>query len=123
MMSTDRAYKEVIKRVFARELHTERLAIYWRRNDNAIHVIAPSKHYVHKIAGDNENMLEFVCGAGDRIVVALTDEERRRFKMRSDAARLMAAHSIRARSYNPMARATRSATFEFLFSDIGSTYR
>jgi hypothetical protein len=33
--------------------------------------------YVHKIASENEDTLEFVSSAGDRIIVALTDEERR----------------------------------------------
>ena len=41
------------------------------------HVIARLTHYVHKIASENEDTLEFVSNAGDRIIVALTDEERR----------------------------------------------
>ena len=31
---------------------------------------------MHIIASENEDTLEFVSSAGDRIVVALTDEER-----------------------------------------------
>ena len=51
--------------------------MYWGREDDAIHVITILRHYVHKIAGENEDTLEFVSSVGDRIVVALTDEERR----------------------------------------------
>jgi hypothetical protein len=42
---------------------------------------------VHKVAGANEDTLEFVSSVGDRIVVALTDEERRAsFNARADDA-------------------------------------
>ena len=47
---------------------------------NAIHVITTLRHYVHKIASENEDTLEFVSSVGDRIVVALTDEERRQLE-------------------------------------------
>jgi hypothetical protein len=35
---------------------------------------------VHKIASANEDTLEFVSSVGDRIVIALTDEERRQLE-------------------------------------------
>jgi mannitol-1-phosphate/altronate dehydrogenase len=35
---------------------------------------------VHKIASANEDTLEFVNSVGDRIVIALTDEERRQLE-------------------------------------------
>ena len=79
-MSTDRVYKQAIKRVFGKKHHDERMAVYWGRDDDAIHVIASLRHYVHKIASENEDTLEFVSSAGDRIVVALTDEERRQLE-------------------------------------------
>ena len=47
---------------------------------DAIHVITTLRHYVHKIASENEDTLEFVSSVGDRIVVALTDEERRQLQ-------------------------------------------
>jgi hypothetical protein len=75
-MSTDRVYKQAIKRVFGKKYHDKRMAVYWGRDDDAIHVIASLRHYVHKIASENEDTLEFVSSVGDRIVVALTDEER-----------------------------------------------
>jgi hypothetical protein len=78
-MSTDRVYKQAIKRVFAK-YHDERMAVYWGRDDDTIHVIASLRHYVHKIASENENTLEFVSSVGGRIVVALTDEERRQIE-------------------------------------------
>jgi mannitol-1-phosphate/altronate dehydrogenase len=56
------------------------MAVYWGRDDDAIHVIARFTHYVHKIASANEDTLEFVSSAGDRIVIALTDEERRQIE-------------------------------------------
>jgi hypothetical protein len=52
------------------------MALYRGLDDDTIHVIASLRHYVHKIASDNEDTLEFVSSVGDRIVVALTDEER-----------------------------------------------
>ena len=54
--------------------------MYWGREDDAIHVITTLRHYVHKIASENEDTLEFVSSVGDRIVVALTDEERRQLE-------------------------------------------
>ena len=39
-MSTDRAYKQAIKRVFAEKYHDEHMAVYWGREDDTIHVIA-----------------------------------------------------------------------------------
>ena len=79
-MSTDRVYKQAIKRVFGKKYRDERMAVYWGRDDDAIHVIASLRHYVHKIASENEDTLEFVGSVGDRIVVALTDEERRQIE-------------------------------------------
>ena len=76
-MNMGKAYKQAIKRVFGEKYHDERMAVYWGRDDDSIHVIARLTHYVHKIAGANEDTLEFVSSAGDRIIVALTDEERR----------------------------------------------
>jgi hypothetical protein len=75
-MSTDRVYKRAIKRVFAKTYQDGGMAVYWGRDDNSIHVIASLWHYVHKIARENEDTLEFVNSVGDRIVVALTNEER-----------------------------------------------
>ena len=73
-------YKQAIKRVFAKKYHDELMAVYWGREDDAIHVITTLRHYVHKIASENEDTLEFVSSVGDRIVVALTDEERRQLE-------------------------------------------
>jgi hypothetical protein len=56
-MSTDRAYKQAIKRVCR------------GRDDDRIHVIASRTHYVHKIANENEDTLE-LASIGDRIIVA-----------------------------------------------------
>ena len=78
-MSTGKVYKQAIKRVFAEKYHDERMAVYWGREDDTIHVIASLRHYV-KIASENEDTLEFVSSVGDRIVVALTDEERRQLE-------------------------------------------
>ena len=75
-MSAVRIYKQAIKRVFTEKYHDERMAVYWGRDDDTIHAIASLRHYVHKIASENEDTLEFVSSVGDRIVVALTDEER-----------------------------------------------
>jgi hypothetical protein len=75
-MSTDRVYKQAIERVFAGKYHDKRMAVYWGREDDMIHVITSLRHYVHKIASENEDTLEFVSRVGDRIVAALTDEER-----------------------------------------------
>jgi hypothetical protein len=60
------------------------MAVYWGRDDDTIHVIASLRHYVHKIASENEDTLEFVSSVGDRIVVALTDEEHRQLGRASD---------------------------------------
>lgn len=79
-MSTGKVYKQAIKRVFAEKYHDERMAVYWGREDDTIHVITSLGHYVHKIASANEETLEFISSAGDRIVVALTDEERRQLE-------------------------------------------
>ena len=79
-MSTGKVYKQAIKRVFAEKYYDERMAVYWGRGDDAIHVITTLRHYVHKIASENEDTLEFVSSVGDRIVVALTDEERRQLE-------------------------------------------
>ena len=76
-MSADRAYKQAIKRVFGEKYHDERMAVYWGREDDTIYVIACLTHYVHKIANESEDTLEFVSSVGDRIIVALSDEERR----------------------------------------------
>jgi hypothetical protein len=58
------------------------MAIYWGRDDGTIHVIASAAHYVHKIGSENEDTLEFISSAGDRIVVGLTEEERRQLVFR-----------------------------------------
>ena len=79
-MSTGKVYKQAIKRAFAKKYHDEPMAVYWGREDDAIHVITTLRHYVHKIASENEDTLEFVSSVGDRIVVALTDEERRQLE-------------------------------------------
>jgi hypothetical protein len=50
--------------------------------------LARLTHYVHKIASENEDTLEFVSSAGDRIIVALTDEERRLIWTRAAAMSL-----------------------------------
>jgi hypothetical protein len=79
LMSTDRAYKQAIKRVFTEKCHDDSMAVYWGRDDT-INVIASRKHYVHKIARQNEDSLEFLSSVGDRITVALTNEERRQLE-------------------------------------------
>jgi hypothetical protein len=80
LMSTDRVYKQAIKRVFTEKYHDDRMAVYWGRDDDTINVIASRRHYVHKIADENEDTLEFVSSVGDRVIVALTDEERRQLE-------------------------------------------
>ena len=75
-MSTGRVYKQAIKRVFREKYHDERMAVYWGRDDETIHVIASLKHYVHDIASAKEATLEFVSSVGDRVIVELTDDER-----------------------------------------------
>ena len=74
-MSPDKVYKQATKRAFAGKYHDEPVAIYWGRGDETIHVIASFTHYMHSIASAKSNVLEFVTGNGDRIVVELTDEE------------------------------------------------
>ncbi len=66
--------------MFGEKYHDERMAVYWGKDDDAIHVIAHLTHYVHKIVSENENTLEFVSSAGDRIIVALTEEDRRQLE-------------------------------------------
>ena len=39
-MSIGKVYKQAIKRVFAKKYHDERMAVYWGREDDTIHVIA-----------------------------------------------------------------------------------
>ena len=46
-LSTGKVYKQAIKRVFAEKYHDERMAVYWGRQDDTIHVIASLRHYVH----------------------------------------------------------------------------
>ena len=76
-MSTGRVYKQAIKRVFREKCHDERMAVYsGGRDDETIHVIASLKHYVHDIASEKEDTLEFVSSVGDRVIVELTDDER-----------------------------------------------
>ena len=82
-MSTGKVYKQAIKRVFTKKYHDERIAVYWGRDDDTIHVIASLRHYVHKIASENDDTVVFVSSVGDRIVVALTDEERRQLERAS----------------------------------------
>ena len=79
-MSTGKVYKQAIKRVFGEKYPDKCMAVYWGREDDTIHVIAARRHYVHKIASENEDTLEFVSNVGDRIVVALTDEEHRQLE-------------------------------------------
>ena len=54
-MSMDRVYKQAIKRVFTEKCHGDRMAVYWR-SDDTINVIASQRHYVHKIARQNEDI-------------------------------------------------------------------
>ena len=51
-MSTGKVYKQAIRRVFAKKYQDELMAVYWGREDDAIHVITTLRHYVHKIAID-----------------------------------------------------------------------
>ena len=76
-MSTDKIYKQAIKRVFAEKYHDGRMAVYWGREGDTIHAIASLRHYVHQIASANEDTLEFVSSLGDCVIVKLTDDERR----------------------------------------------
>jgi hypothetical protein len=76
-MSTGKVYKQAIKRVFANKYQDARMAVYWGREGDTIHVIASLRHYVHQIASANEDTLEFVSSLGDCVIVKLTDDERR----------------------------------------------
>jgi hypothetical protein len=87
-MSTGNVYKQAIKRVFANKYHDKRMAVYWGRDDDTIHVIASLRHYVHnvhKIADANEDTLEFVSSVADCVTVKLTDDERRELLGQSSA--------------------------------------
>jgi hypothetical protein len=84
-MSTGKVYKQAIKRVFAEKYRDERMAVYWGREDDTIHVIASLRHYVHKIASADEDTLEFVSSVGDSVTVKLTDDERRELLGQSSA--------------------------------------
>ena len=53
------------------------MAVYWGRDDDTIPIIASLRHYVHKIISANEDTLEFANSVDDRVIVSLTDEERR----------------------------------------------
>ena len=68
-MSTGKVYKQAIRRVFAKKYQDELMAVYWGREDDAIHVITTLRHYVHKIASANEDTLEFVSSVGDSVTV------------------------------------------------------
>ena len=59
------------------------MAVYWGRHDETINVIASLKHYVHDIASEKEDTLEFVSSVGDRVIVSLTDEERTQLEQAS----------------------------------------
>ncbi len=76
-MSTGKVYKQAIKRVFAEKYHDERIAVYWGREDDTIHVITSLRHYAHKIVSANEETLEFISSGGDGVTIKLTDDERR----------------------------------------------
>ena len=82
-MSTGKVYKQAIKRVFANKCQDARMAVYWGREGDTIHVIASLRHYVHQIASANEDTLEFVSSVGDRVIVSLTDEERTQLEQAS----------------------------------------
>jgi hypothetical protein len=42
-MSTGKVYKQAIRRVFAKKYQDELMAVYWGREDDAIHVITISE--------------------------------------------------------------------------------
>jgi len=79
-MSADRLYKQAIKRVFGQKYHDKDMAVCWRRDDETIHVLASMRHYVHEIATDDDDTLEFGGSNGDRVVVTLNDDERRQLE-------------------------------------------
>ena len=60
------------------------MAVYWGRDDDTIPLIASLRHYVHKIISANEDTLEFVNSVDDRVIVSLTDEERRQLDRSED---------------------------------------
>ena len=91
-MRNNRVYKQAIKRVFAEKFHDNRMAVYWGRDDDTINVIASQRHYVCRIADVNEDTLEFVSSVGDRVTVALTDEERRQLERRDNAGTMRKCH-------------------------------
>ena len=84
-MSTGNVYKQAIKRVFADKYRDKRMAVYWGRDDDTIHVIASLRHYVHKIVSANEDTLEFASCVGDCVTVKLTDDECRELLGQSSA--------------------------------------
>ena len=92
-MRTNRVYKQAIKRVFAEKFHDNRMAVYWGRDDDTLNVIASQRHYVCRIADVNEDTLEFVSSVGDRVTVALTDEERRQLERRDNAGALLRGYA------------------------------
>ena len=55
-MSMGKVYKQAIRRVFAKKYQDELMAVYWGREDDAIHVITTLRHYVHKIAGGHQEI-------------------------------------------------------------------
>ena len=69
-MSTGNVYKQAIKRVLADKYHDERMAVYWGRDDETIHIIASLKHYVHKIASTHEDTL----GSSVALAIALLSD-------------------------------------------------
>jgi hypothetical protein len=92
-MRTNRVYKQAIRRVFGEKFHDNRMAVYWGRDDDTINVIASQRHYVCRIADVNEDTLEFVSTVGDRVTVALTDEERRQLERRDNAGALLRGYA------------------------------
>jgi hypothetical protein len=92
-MRTNRVYKQAIRRVFGEKFHDNRMAVYWGRDDDTINVIASQRHYVCRIADVNEDTLEFVSSVGDRVTVALTDEERRQLERRDNAGALLRGYA------------------------------
>jgi hypothetical protein len=79
-MTASRVYKQAIKHVFGQKYHDKDMAVYWGRDDETIHVLASMRHYVHEIATDDDDTLEFVGSNGDRGVVTLNDDERRQLE-------------------------------------------
>jgi hypothetical protein len=48
-MSTGNVYKLAIKRVFANKYHDKRMAVYWGRDDDTIHVIRSGIDQPHPV--------------------------------------------------------------------------